>query len=90
MRPDYCNASVSVMDVNSDPVVALLSPDTVRGDGIALHKVEEDSQNQVISVPPPPPPDSSDPSGEMGHIDSGGADHLPPGHSDHDFRCVDA
>ena len=32
------------------------------------------------------PLDSTDPSGEMGFIDGGGADHLPPGPSDHDFR----
>ena len=31
MWPDYWDASISVMHVNSDPVVALLSPDTVQG-----------------------------------------------------------
>ena len=31
VRPDCWDASASVMHVNPDPVVALLSPDTVRG-----------------------------------------------------------
>ena len=62
------------MDVNSDPVMALLSPDTVQGDGIALHKVEEDSRTNVFSVLPL---DSSDPSGEMGPIDSRGLTICP-------------
>ena len=77
VRPDYWDASISVMHVNSDPVVALLSPDTVRGGGdeISLHKVEEDCRSNAFSVLPL---DSSDPSGEMGPMHSG--------HSDHDFR----
>ena len=53
LRPDYWDASVSVMAVNSDPVVTLLSPDTVWGDGIALHKMGEDSRTHTFSVPPP-------------------------------------
>ena len=63
VRPDYWDASVSVMHVNSDPVVALLSPDTVRGDEIALH-----CRTNEFSVLPP---DFSDPSGEMDPMDSG-------------------
>ena len=72
--PDYWDASVSVVDVNSDPVVVLLSPDTVRGDGIALHKVNKDSRTHAFSVLPQ---DSSDPSGESGPIDSGGLTICP-------------
>ena len=40
--PDCWDSSVSVMHGESDPGVALLSPDTVRGDEIALHPLEED------------------------------------------------
>ena len=52
VRPDYWDVSVSVMHVTSDPVVALLSPDTVWGDEIALHKVEEDCQSNAVSMLP--------------------------------------
>ena len=37
LRPDSWDATVSVTDINSDPVVDLWTPDTVRSDGIALH-----------------------------------------------------
>ena len=33
VRPDYWSASVSVIHVNSNQVVASLSPDTVQGGG---------------------------------------------------------
>ena len=36
LRLDSWDASVSVTDINSDPVVDLWTPDTVRWDGIAL------------------------------------------------------
>ena len=57
------------MHVNSEPVVALLSPDTVWGDEIALHQLEEDCRTDTFSVLPL---DFSDPSGEVGTLDSGG------------------
>ena len=71
---DYWDASVSVMHGDSDPVVTLLSPDTVRGDEIAPHKVEEDCQSNAFSVLPL---DSCDPSGVMGPMDSGGLPICP-------------
>ena len=38
------------MHVNPDPVVALLYPDTVGGDEIVLHQLEEDCRTNAFSV----------------------------------------
>ena len=72
--PDYCDTSVSVMHGDSDPGVALLSPDTVRGDEIALHPLEEDFRTNAFSVLSL---HTSDPSGAMGLMDNGGLAICP-------------
>ena len=41
VRPDNWDASVSVMHVDPDPVVAVLSPETVRNNEIAMYQLEE-------------------------------------------------
>ena len=61
------------MHVNSDSVVALLSPETVNE--IALHhQLEEKCQTNAFSVLPL---ESIDPSAELGPMDSGGCLSAP-------------
>ena len=72
--PDCWDSSVSVMHGESDPGMALLSPDTVRGEEIALHPLEEDCRTNTFSVLSL---HISDPSGEMGLMDNGGLAICP-------------
>ena len=68
---------ISVMHGDSDPGVALLSPDTVRGGGgdeISLHPLEEDCRTNVFLVFSL---HTSDPSGAMGLMDNGGLAICP-------------
>ena len=61
---DNWDASVSVVHVNPDPDVAVLSPETVWGDEIALNQLEEKCRTNASSVLPL---NSSDLSAELGH-----------------------
>ena len=51
--PNNWDASVSVMHVNPDPVVAVLSPETVWGNEIALHQLEKCRTNFCVFGAPP-------------------------------------
>ena len=66
VRSDNWDASVSVMHVDPDPVVALLSPETVRNNDIAMHQLEEKCQTNASSVLSL---NSCDLSAEMGPMD---------------------
>ena len=72
--PDCWDSSVSVKHGESDPGVALLSPDTVWGKEIALHPLEEDSRANAVSVLFLHTNDSS---GEIGLMDNGGLAICP-------------
>ena len=48
--PDNWDASVSVVHVNPDPVVVSLSPETVRGNDIVLHQLEEKCRTNTFAV----------------------------------------
>ena len=59
LRQDSWDASVSVADIASGPVMDFLSPETVRGEGMKLHMEREDSRiNDFQELPR----DSSGPS----------------------------
>ena len=50
VRPNNWDASVSVMQVDPYPVVAVLSPETVRNNDIAMHQLEEKCRTNASSV----------------------------------------
>ena len=72
--PDSWDASVSVTDINSDPVLDFLKPDTVRWERLSLHMAGEDSRTHAFPVLPR---NSSDPSGDVGPTDSGKPNICP-------------
>ena len=74
MRLDNWNASVLVVHVNPDPVVTVLSPESVRGDEIALHQLEAKCRTNASSVLPL---NLSDPSAELGSMDNEGLPICP-------------
>ena len=65
---------MSVVHVNPDPVVAVLSPETVRGNDIVLHQLEEKCRTNTTSVLHLI---SSDPSTVLGPMDNEGVPICP-------------
>ena len=52
LRQDSRDASASVADIKSDPVLDFLNPGTVRGEGIILHMERDDSQTNAFQELP--------------------------------------
>ena len=74
VQPDNWDASVSVIHVDPDPVMAVLPPETVRNNEIAMHQLEEKCPTNASSVLPLNPCDLSS---EMGPMDTEGLPICP-------------
>ena len=74
VRLDNWDASVSVMYIDPVPVVAVLSPETIRNNEIHMHQLEEKCLTKVSSVLPL---NVCDLSAEMGPMDTAGLPIRP-------------